>query len=110
MYIDEHEGKDSLTIATAIHKYTHPTLGKLTMLAVDLHTGRMHQIRAHLREAGYPIVGDLMYGNPVLNRLAKKCGVTRQLLHSSTYSFFDRFSDTQLVCNAPLPDDFSYIR
>jgi 23S rRNA pseudouridine1911/1915/1917 synthase len=35
-----------------------------SLLKVTLHTGRKHQIRAHLSERGCPIVGDQMYGKP----------------------------------------------
>jgi 23S rRNA pseudouridine1911/1915/1917 synthase len=34
------------------------------VLQVKLHTGRKHQIRVHLKERGWPIVGDVMYGKP----------------------------------------------
>ncbi len=40
----------------------------LSLLEIELKTGRMHQIRAHLSHAGHPIIGDPLYGDPKLNR------------------------------------------
>jgi 23S rRNA pseudouridine1911/1915/1917 synthase len=37
--------------------------GVLTLLEIDLHTGRSHQIRAQLAKAGFPILGDQKYGS-----------------------------------------------
>jgi 23S rRNA pseudouridine955/2504/2580 synthase len=109
MYIDDKEGKESLTIARPLEIIDHPELGFVTLLEVDLHTGRMHQIRTHLSEAGYPILGDLMYGNAVRNRLAKKIGITRQLLHSANYSFMSPFSKKKVSFSTDLPEDFTIL-
>jgi 23S rRNA pseudouridine1911/1915/1917 synthase len=38
--------------------------GNRTLLVVRMSTGRMHQVRVHLMHAGYPLVGDLLYGGP----------------------------------------------
>ena len=36
---------------------------KITILTIEIETGRKHQIRRHLSEMGYPIVGDRLYGS-----------------------------------------------
>ena len=41
-----------------------------TLLEVEIKTGRMHQIRAHLSAAGHPVVGDLLYGGAADDRFA----------------------------------------
>lgn len=41
---------------------------ELTLLEINLITGRTHQIRAHLAYMGYPVLGDGKYGNERKNR------------------------------------------
>lgn len=55
----------------------------LTLLEVELITGRSHQIRAHLASVDHPIIGDYKYGNKRVNEeYRKNYGVKNQLLHS----------------------------
>lgn len=58
------EGKEALTIVSRVKTIDHRYLGRLSLLKVVPHTGRRNQIRIHLSEAGYPILGDLKFGGP----------------------------------------------
>ena len=59
-----------------------------TLAEANIHTGRTHQIRFQLSEAGFPIVGDSKYGDSSVNSLMKdRHGLTTQLLHAYKVKF-----------------------
>ncbi|MBD3893764.1 RluA family pseudouridine synthase [Hydrogenophaga sp.] len=58
-----------------------PTIG-LSLLEVNIKTGRTHQIRVHLASAGHPIAGDDKYGDFEFNRQWSQCGCKRMFLHA----------------------------
>lgn len=61
---------------------------KFTLLEVELHTGKTHQIRAHLSSEGFSIIGDFKYGKPKDNAFIKeKLGLKYQLLHAYRLEF-----------------------
>ncbi|MBN1233461.1 MAG: RluA family pseudouridine synthase [Candidatus Coatesbacteria bacterium] len=82
-------------------------------------TGRTHQLRIQLSDAGFPIVGDNLYGNDDrkikqinANKSAAliiKKKVNRQLLHSSYLQFFHPRNNNKMIFRAPLSDDFTEI-
>ncbi|MDD6400818.1 MAG: RluA family pseudouridine synthase [Lachnospiraceae bacterium] len=56
---------------------------RFTLLKIKLITGKSHQIRAHLKQMGYPIIGDKKYGDELVNRYVRdKYRLNNQLLHS----------------------------
>ena len=70
---------------TAITEYRVLACNKnISLLECKLITGRMHQIRAQLANMGHSIIGDLKYGNKILN---KTYGEKKQLLYSYKLEF-----------------------
>ncbi len=60
----------------------------MTLLSVQLITGKSHQIRAHLAGCSHPVCGDPKYGDARVNKeLSAKYGIHRQLLHAFALSF-----------------------
>ncbi|MEZ3466929.1 MAG: RNA pseudouridine synthase, partial [Schaedlerella sp.] len=72
-----------------------------TYIECRLETGRTHQIRVHLSEIGYPILGDAVYG-------PTKCPfpLTGQTLHARTLGFVHPVSGEYMEFDAPLPEYF----
>lgn len=101
------KGMDSKTECETLKIIHHPELWQIALLKVKLHTGRMHQIRIHLASEWYPVIGDLIYGNPAINRKANKLlHINRQLLHCYRYSFID-FEGSPISITAPVPSDLA---
>ena len=60
----------------------------ITLLEVELITGKTHQIRAHMASTGHPILGDYKYGDRQFNAaFKKKYGIGHQLLHAARIEF-----------------------
>jgi RluA family pseudouridine synthase len=79
-------------------------------------TGRTHQIRVHLKYAGYPIIGDKMYGDDETiyldyvqsgdsDKLSERAGFNRCALHSRSFAFYDPFAKQEIKITAELPSD-----
>lgn len=76
-----------------------------TELSVHLITGKPHQIRAHLAELGYPVIGDMKYGRKTA--LSEKYHIRSQLLHAYrivfpvSYGKFSYLSGKELIGRLP---------
>lgn len=85
----------------------HEVLWEISLLRIKLYTGRMHQIRVHLADIWHWVIWDIIYWNPVLNRLMyKKIKISRQLLHCKKYTFKNQNWKT-LAFESNLPKDFN---
>lgn len=102
-------GKDALTLWKVRERY-----GVATLLEVEIKTGRTHQIRVHLSDRGYPVIGDQVYGNSAkINTVkdsllkAKIKEFNRQALHAAQLSFIHPQKDERVVFTADMPQDMT---
>ena len=90
------DGKEAITHIKVIKRY-----GKYTLIRVKIDTGRTHQIRVHMAEIGYPVVGDEVYSNG-----KNEFGIHGQMLHSTSLDLVHPITGKQMHFEAPLPKYF----
>jgi 23S rRNA pseudouridine1911/1915/1917 synthase len=89
----------------AVTRYrVYQTVAATTLLEVELITGRTHQIRSHLAQAGYPLLGDSKYGG---QKQYSGRTYSRQCLHSWQLAVNHPISGSPLRFTAPLPEDMA---
>lgn len=92
-------GKTAITHFKVLKRYD-----KYTLLEVKIETGRTHQIRVHLSQIGYPIVGDMVYSNG-----KNEWGIEGQCLHAKSLKFKHPITGKEMYLEAPLPEYFQKI-
>jgi 23S rRNA pseudouridine955/2504/2580 synthase len=103
---DHPDGRRSISLVQVVQDFALATL-----LDVTLKTGRTHQIRVHLQQAGHAIVGDPKYGDFALNRQwAKGEGLgghrfERMFLHARQLAFDHPATGERITLDAPLPPE-----
>lgn len=112
-YKDPRDGKPAETRYEVLESFDF-----ISFLRVQILTGRTHQIRVHLSDAGHPVLGDTLYGGgnqrlkgltPPQRRLAVELLdiMKRQSLHCAEMHFRHPLSREPLQVNAALPEDMS---
>ena len=95
-------------IRTIVHPIRHNN--ELTLVEIELITGKTHQIRAHMAHIDHPLLGDMKYGDDRLNGKYKKLfGISSQLLSCTKIVFpadtaFGKLAGTEV--KIPVPDKF----
>jgi 23S rRNA pseudouridine1911/1915/1917 synthase len=79
-----------------------------TVVECQLETGRTHQIRIHLSEAGHPLCGDKVYRGPYPGKpTSDESGAPRVALHAAELAFEHPITGETLKFVMPLPADLA---
>lgn len=92
------EGKEAITHFKVIKRYPQDNC---TLLEVRIETGRTHQIRVHLSQIGYPVIGDAVYSSG-----KNKWQIEGQCLHAKSLEFKHPITGKNMVLEAELPEYF----
>jgi 23S rRNA pseudouridine1911/1915/1917 synthase len=93
------KGKEAITHFQVLERFD-----KYTLLKIKIDTGRTHQIRVHMAEIGYPVVGDILYSNG-----KNEFGIEGQMLHAISLDFKHPITQKLLHLKAPLPEYFEEV-
>ena len=93
-------GKPSIT-----HYKTLEVFPAVTLLEIELETGRTHQIRVHFSALHHPLVGDQTYGSDPA--LAQKLKIARPWLHAKQLAFTHPGSGQQISFSSDYPEDLT---
>jgi 23S rRNA pseudouridine1911/1915/1917 synthase len=104
MAVRERNGREARSSYRVLERWA-----EATSLEVEIHTGRTHQIRVHLRHLGFPVAGDQVYGRGATTRLAQATGyiAPRPLLHARRLTLTHPRDGRRMTFEAPLPEDFT---
>lgn len=82
------------------------TFERYALIEARPQTGRLHQIRRHLKHISHPLIGDVRYGKGEHNRLFRsRFGLHRLALHAIEIAFDHPADGHRVRCQAPLPED-----
>lgn len=96
--IIEREVNFSIGDSAVTHYEVIKEKNNLSLLHINLETGRTHQIRVHMAYLGCPILSDTLYGSI-------STFINRQALHASRISFIHPITKEKIIINAKLPND-----
>lgn len=98
------QGKRAIT-----HVEAREALRGATVCEVRLETGKTHQIRIHLAEAGHPLVGEEVYIRDYENAGRRVIAAPRMMLHAATLGFEHPVTGERVALSSPWPEDFAAI-
>ncbi|MEI8061070.1 MAG: RluA family pseudouridine synthase [Candidatus Berkelbacteria bacterium] len=105
---DEANGKLAITKYSKIQKYIYGK-AELSLMKIEIPTGRTHQIRVQMKSIGLPVIGDQTYFSKESKKISDELGIKRQLLHASKIVFHHPVNNKEIQIDSTLPTDFQAI-
>jgi tRNA pseudouridine65 synthase len=98
-------GEDRVDARTEI--WRRESFGRYALVEARLHTGRLHQIRRHLKHISCPLIGDVRYGKGEHNRIFREHHALHRLALHATSLAVAHPDGSRLAVTSPLPADLA---
>ena len=106
--IPRSEGGPRVDAVTRYRVVARSSVARCSLVAATPETGRLHQIRRHLRHLGHPLIGDVTYGDGAENRAYRAdYDLHRLALHAVHLAFDHPIDGTRVAVTAPIPLDLA---
>jgi tRNA pseudouridine65 synthase len=106
--IEKREGGPRVPACTRFRTIAASTVDRCALVLAEALTGRLHQVRRHLRHINHPLVGDVKHGSGVINRHYRLVyDLHRLALHARRVSFQHPVTAEPVDVVAPIPDDLA---
>jgi tRNA pseudouridine65 synthase len=104
--IPRQEGGPRVPATTRFRRIARSLVDRCSLVLAVPETGRLHQVRRHLRHIDHPLVGDVTHGSGVINRHYRATyGLHRLALHAQSLAFEHPITAARVEVTAPIPDD-----
>jgi tRNA pseudouridine65 synthase len=104
--IPRKEGGERVTARTRFRLVARSGVDRCSLVEAMPETGRLHQVRRHLKHISHPLIGDVNYGKGDINRhYRERYGLHRLALHAHALAFEHPMTHARITIEAPMPDD-----
>jgi tRNA pseudouridine65 synthase len=104
--VPKSEGGPRVPATTRYRRIASSPVDRCSLVLARPASGRLHQIRRHLRHIDHPLVGDVAYGSGVINRHYRATYALHRLaLHAYRLAFRHPVTDARVAVEAAVPDD-----
>ncbi|MES1206644.1 MAG: pseudouridine synthase [Pseudomonadota bacterium] len=105
---DEGKGAARVDAVTRFRLVARSSVDRCALVEAMPRTGRLHQVRRHLRHLNHPLVGDVNYGSGEINRHYRATyNLHRLALHAHLMAFEHPVTGARVVVRAPMTDDLA---
>lgn len=106
--IPKAEDKERVPAVTRYRRVGASPVDRCSLVEAFPETGRLHQVRRHLRHINHPLVGDVTYGSGAINRHYRATYDFHRLgLHAHALAFAHPETGQRVALNATIPEDFA---
>lgn len=106
--IPKEDGGPRVPAVTRFRRIARSTVDRCSLVLAMPETGRLHQIRRHLRHIDHPLVGDVEHGSGEINRRYRaEYSLHRLALHAVFLAFVHPVTGQRIEVSAPLPADLA---